>query len=118
MQLGRLLLRWCARSPRSPGGRERSPRPSLTAPLPLPAGAVVGLFCMNPDAGDYGLWNAEAEALVARWVPYFRSVGAELSLSRGRDTWLQIDINPSYVALGMPAALPGPSEPGAKPPKV
>lgn len=79
----------------------------------------MGLFCVNPDAGDYGAFRAEADALVARWVPYFRSVGCELSMNWGRDTWLQIDVDPGYVAVGMPAALPaGPSEPQAKPPKV
>lgn len=70
---------------------------------------------MNPDAGDYGVWEGEAHALVLRWQPYLAPAGCTLSLQRARDFWLQIDIDTS-LAVGVPVAAPPPPLPvGALP---
>jgi hypothetical protein len=58
-----------------------------------PAGAVVGLFCVNPDGGDYGVWTAEAQQLVGKWAPAFGQAGCGLSLQRTRyypDVFLRV----------------------------
>ena len=100
-------------------------------------GAIVGLFCMSPDAGDYGVWQAEAQQLVDRWAPGFAQAGCTLSLQRHRcvggagrggagchwrtlllptlpslppcrDFWLDISLNPAFNP-GQPVAPPLPA---------
>ncbi|KAI3438979.1 hypothetical protein D9Q98_001393 [Chlorella vulgaris] len=68
-------------------------------------GAVVGLFCISPDAGDYGLWNEQCRQFIQRWSAPWQQAGCTLSLQRHRDFWLQIDIEPS----------PPPAQPFAPP---
>lgn len=47
-------------------------------------GAVLGLFCVNPDAGDYGAWEAQAHALIQRFGAAFAAQGCTLTLERTR----------------------------------
>ncbi|EFN51662.1 hypothetical protein CHLNCDRAFT_54922 [Chlorella variabilis] len=70
-------------------------------------GAVVGLFCISPDAGDYGVWDQDCRRFVARWAPGWAQAGCTLSVQHARDWWLQIDLNPSF-AVGQPVAPPLP----------
>ncbi|KAL6769575.1 hypothetical protein ACKKBG_A31540 [Auxenochlorella protothecoides x Auxenochlorella symbiontica] len=64
-------------------------------------GAVLGLFCVNPDAGDYGAWEAQAHALIQRFGAAFAAQGCTLTLERTRDYFFQIIIDP-YFAVGKP----------------
>eukprot|EP00877_Chromochloris_zofingiensis_P007615 jgi/Chrzof1/3106/Cz12g12070.t1 len=80
-------------------------------------GAIVGLFCFNPDGGDLNVWLPQVEQCIARHQPSFAAGGAHLSLQRAQMSyWVQIDINPQ-VAVGHPvtgvsAPAPGPMKPG------
>jgi hypothetical protein len=76
---------------------------------------VVGLFCVNPDAGDYGAWEAEANQVVQRHAAAFADAGCSLGLRKGRDYWMQIDIDPS-IMIAPPAGKPtGVAAPGEVP---
>jgi hypothetical protein len=44
----------------------------------------VGFCCVYPDAGDYGQWTAEAQALVHRFAPAFGQAGCGISLQHTR----------------------------------
>lgn len=75
-------------------------------------GAVVGLFCVNGDAGDYGQWQSEAQGVVQRHQAMFQQAGCALSLQRGREFWMQIDVDPNKapavpVAAGAPPPVAG-----------
>lgn len=74
-------------------------------------GAVVGLFCINPDAGDYGVWEAECRDFCNRWAPGFAQAGCALTLQRHRDYYLQLDINPNVPIGPQPAAPSLPQRP-------
>ncbi|KAL4434310.1 hypothetical protein ABPG75_000751 [Micractinium tetrahymenae] len=84
-------------------------------------GAVVGLFCINPDAGDYGVWEAECRQFCDRWAPGFAQAGCALTLQRSRDYFLQIDVNlnipppPQPVAPPLPQGTPLPPGAGGAP---
>ena len=61
-------------------------------------GAVVGLFCINPDAGDYGEWENKAQSVIYKYFPAFSQAGCQISLqNHGRNYWIQIDIDPKGV---------------------
>lgn len=47
-------------------------------------GAVLGLFCINPDGGDYGAWEAAANEVLRRYGGAFQQAGCFLSLQRTR----------------------------------
>lgn len=50
-------------------------------------GAVLGVFCADPDAGDYAAWESQAHQLVSRYNPAFAAAGCTLNLSRTRHVW-------------------------------
>jgi hypothetical protein len=80
-------------------------------------GAVVGLCVVDPDAGDYNVWEAEVRTVIDKHQPLFQGAGCNLSLVRRRDYWIQIDIDPAAgpaipVAMGVP---PPPGKPGQPP---
>lgn len=80
-------------------------------------GSVLGLFCINPDAGEYGGWLQEAATVLSLHKPIFDRAGCTVALLGGRDHWIQIDIDPSrpwvpVVAEGAPVVL----KPGQVPP--
>lgn len=91
-------------------------------------GAVVGLFCVNPDSGDYGVWEQEANAVIQKHQAAFAEAGCAIGLRKGRDYHIQIDIDPSAIVTppvqgdGKPPvqAIPAPSaavvDPSAPPP--
>lgn len=58
-------------------------------------GSVVGVCCVNPDAGDYGEWEEEARNVVHRFQGQFRKGGCLLSLQKSTNYWMQIDIDPN-----------------------
>lgn len=72
-------------------------------------GSIIGLFCVDPDGGNYGVWEQQLRALVDRYAGYFMQAGCSLSLhasQRRRDYWLEVDVNPMF-AVGKPV-MPGP----------
>ncbi|KAL4423222.1 hypothetical protein ABPG77_000014 [Micractinium sp. CCAP 211/92] len=73
-------------------------------------GAVVGLFCINPDAGNYGVWESQCRQFCDRWAPGFAQAGCALTLQRHRDYFLQasIDINPNIPPQQQPVSPPLP----------
>lgn len=72
-------------------------------------GAVVGFCMINPDGGDYGEWLPQVQQVINRHQPAFAAGGASMAI---RDVhgnfWIQIDIDPNRVAVGMPAPYPAP----------
>jgi hypothetical protein len=83
-------------------------------------GSVVGLFCVNPDAGDYGGWSQEVHAVLNKHRHTFEQAGCSLSLQGGRDHWIQIDIDPLKVpSMPVPSVMPPTGvagKPGQPPP--
>lgn len=82
-------------------------------------GSVVGLFCVNPDAGDYGGWSQEVHGVLNKHQQVFEQAGCNVSLQGGRDHWIQIDVDPFKapavpVASGMPPSMS--MKPGQPPP--
>lgn len=69
--------------------------------------AVVGLAAVNPDAGDWGAWLPQAEAVVARHAPALAPYGVALSLARAQGSyWLQADCcSPAVGAAAGKAAV-------------
>lgn len=63
-------------------------------------GAVVGLFCISPDAGSYPQWESEVNAMLQHYQPLFNKQGMMLSMQHNREAWIQIDVN--AVAHGVP----------------
>ena len=83
-------------------------------------GAVVGLCVVDPDAGDYHVWEEEVRAVLAKHQALFQNAGCMLSLVRRRDYFIQIDIDPSKapavpVAMGVPPPAGKPGQPPASP---
>ena len=81
-------------------------------------GAAVGLYSVNPDAGDYGVWQEEVQAAIAKHQPMFQAAGCSASLQRKQEYFIQIDVDPSKapavpVAVGVP---PPQGKPGQPPP--
>jgi hypothetical protein len=73
-------------------------------------GAIVGIFCVNPDAGDYGTWESQAQQVIYRHFGIFTAAGAKLALQKtGRDYWMQIDVDPARH----PPQPVGPLTPGS-----
>lgn len=61
-------------------------------------GAVVGLFCINPDAGDYSEWEHNAKTVISKYFGMFAEAGCQISLrNAGRNYWIQIDLDPTRV---------------------
>lgn len=58
-------------------------------------GSVIGVCCVNPDAGNYDDWEQEAHQVIQRHQKKMKLGGCQLSLQKGRDYWVQIDIDPS-----------------------
>lgn len=81
-------------------------------------GAVVGLCIVEPDAGDYNVWEEEVRAVISKHQVPFQNGGCMLSLVRRRDYWIQIDIDPSRVsAIPVVMGKPPPAgKPGQPPP--
>lgn len=50
----------------------------------LIAGAVVGLFCISPDAGSYPQWESEVNAMLQHYQPMFNKQGYMLSMQHNR----------------------------------
>jgi hypothetical protein len=89
------------------GGRSETRNPRATPKSAPAAGAIAGLFCINPDGGDYEVWVPEAEAAVARWQGAFEAGGARLSLRRLQGSYfITADIDPA-TAVGQPAEAGG-----------
>ena len=81
-------------------------------------GAAVGLCVVDPDAGDYGVWQTEVEAVIAKHKEMFDRAGCQVTLQRRRDYWIQIDLDPTKGPL-VPVAVgpaPPPGKPGKPPP--
>lgn len=76
-------------------------------------GAAVGLCVVDPDAGDYVAWEAEAQAVLVKHAEMFERAGCKLSLQRRRDYYIEIDIDPTK-APAVPIAVGSPP-PGGKP---
>lgn len=69
----------------------------------------IGFGCFEPDGGDYGVWLAAVDAMLARNAPYFAHGGSVLSLQRVHGSyWIQIDVNPAVVAVGAPVVTGAP----------
>jgi hypothetical protein len=68
-------------------------------------GAVVGLFCVDPDAGSYADWTAEAAGVLAAHQPAFNAHCCTLSLQalRRGEYYVQIDINPDAKPVQAPS---------------
>ncbi|GBF90437.1 hypothetical protein Rsub_03433 [Raphidocelis subcapitata] len=66
-------------------------------------GAIAGLFCINPDGGDYEAWVPEAEAAVSRWCAAFEAGGARLSLQRLQGSYFIIADIDATTVVGQPA---------------
>jgi hypothetical protein len=70
--------------------------------------SVIGFGLVEPDAGDWGAWLSQAEAVVARHAPTFAPYGVALSLARAQGSyWIQADCLPA-VAAGVPIVMPPP----------
>lgn len=68
-------------------------------------GSVIGIFCANPDVGDYGEWENDAKEVISQYRLRFESAGCTISLQKGRDYWIQIDLTtppPVFVMQGEP----------------
>jgi hypothetical protein len=83
-------------------------------------GAVVGFCMINPDGGDYGEWLPQLQQVIHRHQPAFAAGGCSLDM---RDVhgnfWIQLDIDPTRMAVGMPApyqsgAMPEAGKPGVE----
>jgi len=77
-------------------------------------GSVVGVCCVDPDAGDYGAWEQEVARVIQKNRKIFDEAGCMISIQHGRDYWLQIDIDPNRapavpVAAGTPPPKAGDS---------
>lgn len=71
--------------------------------------SVIGFGMVEPDAGDWGAWLAQAEAAVARHAHAFAPYGVSLSLARAQGSyWVQADCAPAVgaVAAGVPVLPP------------
>eukprot|EP00882_Tetradesmus_deserticola_P011759 GHRQ01012444.1.p1 GENE.GHRQ01012444.1~~GHRQ01012444.1.p1 ORF type:complete len:167 (+),score=36.57 GHRQ01012444.1:727-1227(+) len=78
-------------------------------------GAVLGVCCISPDGGDYGVWLQQVQSIIARHQASFAAAGANLSLQRAQHSyWLQIDVAPGPV-VGHPV-FPPPGDAGAHKP--
>ena len=82
-------------------------------------GAVVGLCIVDPDAGDYNVWEEQVRGVLSKHQGLFQKAGCVLSLVRRRDYWIQIDIDPTvppvFVAIGNPPPAGPPGQPPASP---
>ena len=77
--------------------------------------SVVGLAAVNPDAGDWGAWLSEAEAVIARHRPAFAPHGVSLSLARAQGSyWIQADCAPVAAGGGVAMGAPVPVLPPPK----
>lgn len=58
-------------------------------------GSVMGVCCMNPDAGDYGEWINNVHRVIARYQRALEQGGCQMRLEKGINYWLQIDVDPN-----------------------
>ena len=58
-------------------------------------GSVIGVCCMNPDAGSYQDWCESASMVIQRYQGEFNAGGCAVSLHKGLNYYLRIDIDPN-----------------------
>jgi hypothetical protein len=79
-------------------------------------GSVIGVFCIKSDAGDYGEWTAQAQAVVAKHAPALAAAGVQLSLQKGQSYMFHLDIvGAAQPALPLHHAPPSPFESSKRP---
>ena len=62
-------------------------------------GSVIGVCCMDPDAGNYAEWIEMVSRVIARHQREFAEGGCMLSLQKGMNYYLRIDIDPSAAMV-------------------
>jgi hypothetical protein len=58
-------------------------------------GSVMGVCCMNPDSGSYPDWCESVSRVIARYQREFGQGGCSMSLQKGVNYYLRIDIDPN-----------------------
>ena len=58
-------------------------------------GSVIGVCCMNPDAGSYQDWCESASLVIQRYQGQFNEGGCAVSLHKGLNYYLRVDIDPN-----------------------
>lgn len=58
-------------------------------------GSVVGVCCMNPDAGNYEEWRGDVERVIARYSRELQQSGCVMALEKRLDYFICIDVDPN-----------------------
>lgn len=69
-------------------------------------GSVVGVCCMNPDAGNYDDWVEDVGRVVARYHRELEQGGCVMALERNVNYWIRIDIDPNVPMIEMDGPSP------------
>jgi hypothetical protein len=78
-------------------------------------GSVIGVCCVSGDAGHYGAWTAQAQAVVAKHAPALAATGVQLSLQKGQSYLLQLDVVGAAAQPALHHAPPSPFESSKQP---
>ena len=69
-------------------------------------GSVVGVCCMNPDAGSYNDWRENVSRVIARYQRDFSQGGCTMSLQKGVNYYIRIDIDPNAELVDFEGNVP------------
>mmetsp|Transcript_16701 Transcript_16701/g.45950 ORF Transcript_16701/g.45950 Transcript_16701/m.45950 type:complete len:249 (+) Transcript_16701:53-799(+) len=81
----------------------------------------IGVGCMEPDGGDYNVWERKVAACVQKHAEAFARGGCNVSMHHfGGTYWIQVDVNPAMAVsfAGPPAGHNPPKDPYGMPPSV